>query len=100
MHHRDASYILTSSISIKSLFIPIIFFMSAEAPRQTVKLTNNGSSFDLPVPFRPQDNINLSSLYPHSMIMILYTEQIIAAVPHGSNGQKIVVYPNGHTPQK
>ena len=74
--------------------------MSAEAPRPTVKLTNNGSSFDLPVPFRPQDNINLSSLFPHCMIMMLYAEQKISAFPHGSNGQEIVVYPNGHVPQK
>lgn len=76
--------------------------MSKEAVRSdgrsTVSLSGNGKTFELPVPFTPQDGIELSALFPRAMIMCNYATQVIAAYAHGT-GEETIIYQNGKVPQ-
>lgn len=69
--------------------------MTAEAPvggtRSTVRLHRNGATADIPVPFRPEDNINLSSLWPGYMIMIHYAHQKICAYQNGTGAEEVII---------
>lgn len=69
--------------------------MTAEVPhtgqRTTVHLQRNGASVDIPIPFAPEDQINIGALWPQCAVLMNYGRQKISVYPHGT-GQEIVLY--------
>lgn len=72
--------------------MPAEIYRGDGRPRVTVG--NNGKTYEIPVPFVPQDNIELSALFPRAVIMCDYARQIIAAYAHGT-GEETAIYKNG-----